>query len=234
MISLRLTAVAAAALLVAAGCATSPCDDSAEYLSSESPPRLMLPEGISPPQGSAAMNIPGGAPRGGGSRGDGRCIAEPPEYYADANQPNPDGLPPAPGAAAAPVTAAATAGSGSGVSLVSQEVAGFLEAWADAWSRREADDWLAFYAADYAPVGYDSPQAWRDAQRERFQIPAVTTVEQDSLEVETDDRGRTTARFVQRFGQPPEVRSVVKEMVLEPSPAGRGWQIIDERIVDIL
>ncbi|MEJ2514720.1 MAG: nuclear transport factor 2 family protein [Gammaproteobacteria bacterium] len=234
MIPIRLMAAAAAVLLVAAGCATRPCDDSAEYLSSESLPPLSLPDGVSEPQGSAAMRIPGGAPAGGGSRGDGRCLAEPPHYYADPNQSNPEGLPPSPAAAAAPVASEQASGSGAGVSLVTQEVAGFLDAWADAWSRRDADAWLAFYAQDYAPVGYDSPRDWRDAQRERFQVPAVTVVEDGSLEVDTDDRGRTTARFIQRFGQPPEVRSVVKEMVLEPSPAGRGWQIIDERILDIL
>ena len=84
------------------------------------------------------------------------------------------------------------------------------------------------------PAGYDTNQEWQEAQLPRFEIPAATTVEVETLEVETGDDGRTKARFVQTFGQPPEVRRVVKEMVLEPAPERGDWRIVDERIVDIL
>ena len=68
----------------------------------------------------------------------------------------------------------------------------------------------------------------------RFDAPARTAIESGTLEVSTEVDGTTRARFVQSFGQPPEVRRVVKEVVMVPDSSGFGLLIVDERIIDVL
>jgi hypothetical protein len=126
-----------------------------------------------------------------------------------------------------------SAGALAGASRVTIEVAEFLSDWADTWSRREADAWFEFYAADYSPAGYDGNADWRATQAERFSIPAVTVVVYETLSVETLPNGDVVAQFVQRFGEPPNTRSVEKAMRLTKG-GPKGWTIIGEQIVDVL
>jgi hypothetical protein len=223
-------------LVAMAGCTASTCRDDAVYLSSRAVDPLRMPEGIAPPPDDQSLEIPGGGAGGQGGAKDssGRCLGEPPRYYAEAGETD-AGLPPRPGSEV-PASAAAAAGAGplAGASRLTLDVAAFLEQWADAWNRRDADAWIEYYQTDFAPAGYGSHEDWVAAQRQRFEIPAVTEVDTDSLGVETEADGTVRARFVQRFGTPPDVRGVVKEMVLEPRPQGRGWRIASERIADIL
>lgn len=226
--------MAAGAALLASGCGTPPCLESTAYLNSSSSAPLRVPQGMGQPDRMMDMGIPGGAPVGGGMKsGDGACLAAPPSYFASADGPNPEGLPVRQGG----VSVAARPGGAVpviGTSLVSQDVAGFLTNWAATWTRRDAQAWFRYYADDYVPAGYNSHDEWQAAQLPRFEVPAATTVELETLEVVTGEDGRTKARFVQTFGQAPEIRRVVKEMVLVPSQDNRDWRIVDERIVDIL
>ena len=236
MIRSRLIAAAAAAAILLGGCGTPDCLDSTDYLDSSAPSPLRIPEGLARPDRTGDMTIPGGLPVGGGSRGDnGRCLASPPEYYAVAGAPNPEGLPlRAADAKATPAPSGPGAGPAVGGSLVTKRVATFLADWAETWSRRDADAWFAFYAPDYAPAGYDTNGAWRQAQYPRFDAPARTAIESGTLEVSTEVDGTTRARFVQSFGQPPDVRRVVKEVAMVPDSSGFGLLIVDERIIDVL
>lgn len=221
-------------LVAMAGCTASTCRDDAVYLSSRAVDPLRLPEGMAQPPAEQSLDIPGGGVdgQGGAKNSSGRCLDEPPRYYAEASESD-TGLPPRPGSEA-PASAAAGAGPLAGASRLTLDVAAFLEQWAEAWNRRDADAWVEYYQADFAPAGYGSHEDWVAAQRQRFEIPAVTEVDTDSLDVETEADGTVRARFVQRFGTPPDVRGVVKEMVLEPRPQGQGWRIAAERIADIL
>ena len=234
MTSSRLLLAVAATVLLASGCGTPDCLNSTAYLDSAPVAPLRIPDGMGRPDRAMDMGIPGGAPVGGGTKaGDGTCLAAPPAYFASADGPNPEGLPVRQGG----ISVAARPGGAVpvvGTSLVSQDVAGFLTNWADTWTRRDAQAWFGFYASDYVPAGYDTHEEWQQAQLPRFEIPAATTVEVGTLEVVTGEDGRTKARFVQTFGQAPEIRRVVKEMLLVPAPDRGDWRIVDERIVDIL
>jgi len=233
--STRLLLAAAAVALLASGCGTPDCLNSTAYLDSSATAPLRIPEGMAQPDRMLDMGIPGGAPAGGGTKGgDGTCLAAPPAYFASADGPNPEGLPVRQGGVSVAARPGQGAGPVIGTSLVSQDVSVFLTNWAATWTRRDAQAWFRFYADNYVPAGYDSHDEWEQAQLPRFEVPAATTVELETLEVVTGEDGRTKARFVQTFGQVPEIRRVVKEMVLVPSQDNRDWRIVDERIVDIL
>lgn len=212
-----------------AGCATRSACEPGPYLEARAAPPLHVPEGMDAPDRRAALRIP--EARTAARAADG-CVIEPPRFYAEPGEPNPEGLPVRPSAlAAAGGVPAATAGP----TRVTREITAFLNDWADAWSRRDADAWLQFYQPDYMPAGYASPAEWRADQRERFRQPATTGIDPNTVAVEPQPDGNARVRFTQRFGEAPAQRSVVKEMVLAPETRGSlRWQIIHESIAEVL
>ncbi|NHA14714.1 nuclear transport factor 2 family protein [Thioalkalivibrio sp. XN279] len=207
--------------LATAGCAMSSACGPAPYMDARARPSLAIPEGLDAPDRRAALRVPAAGEVGGRLANDpGNCIINPPPFYAESSSAR------AEGSAAAARAVAGPGGAATGV-------AGFVEQWAALWSGRDADGWLGLYASDYAPQGYGAPEEWRAEQRGRFQVPASTRVDLDTLEVEETADGIVRARFVQRFGQPPEERAVRKELVLLPLSNG-AWRIVDERILAIL
>jgi hypothetical protein len=195
--------------LASAGCTLRSACAPAPYMDARARPALVMPEGLDAPDRRAALRVPAAGEVSGRLANDPRnCIIEPPPFHID-------------GGSARPAAPAATG------------VAGFLETWAGSWNRRDADAWLGLYAADYMPQGYGAPEEWRVEQRDRFRVPASTRVDLDTLEIEETADGIVRARFVQRFGQPPEERAVRKELVLLPLSNG-AWRIVDERILAVL
>jgi hypothetical protein len=237
-----------AALVLLAGCSgTGQCRPHTDYMTSQPTAPLRAPSGLAvPEQDLTRVPVPAG-PRQPVTRTDsGRCLMEPPSFYAT----NPSRLDEDPAYAQTVVldteaftteveTLAGTpdgaggAGALVGASRVTLEIAEFLSAWAETWSRRDAEAWFAFYAPNYAPAGYDDNADWRTTQAERFTIPAVTIVVYETLEVEVQPGGEVRAQFVQRFGEAPNTRSVEKAMLLTPG-GPRGWTIIAEQITDVL
>lgn len=215
------------------GCATRSACIPAPYQEARAVAPLAIPEGLNAPDRSTAMRIP--EPRGAAvgriANDPDRCVIEPPIFYVEPGAPNPEGLPVRPSAlAAAGVPAAAP-----GVSRVVREITAFLNEWASAWSQRDADTWLLFYATDYAPSGYAGAEEWRADQRERFLLPATTRIDPNSVSVEPRPDGSAQVRFVQVFGAGAEERRVVKEMILVPRTRGATiWRIVDEQIVEVL
>lgn len=195
-------------------------------------PPLHIPEGMDALDQRNALRVPERSGASGKLAPESNpCIIDPPAYYAGAGEPNPDGLPVRPSS----VAATGIPASAPGVTRVAREITGFLNEWAGAWSARDAETWFRFYVPDYAPVGYAGADEWRAEQRERFQLPATTRVDADSVTVEPQPDGSTRVRFIQRFGEGPEQRGVVKEMVLMPRTGGTtAWRIVQERIADVL
>ena len=207
--------------LATTGCALRSACEPAAYMDARARPSLVIPEGLDSPDRRAALSVPAaGAVSGRLANDPDNCIIEPPPFRADDTTVGSAG-------AVASAAVAPTPGRPAG------GVAGFLTSWAGHWNGRDVDSWLGLYAADYAPQGYTGPEEWRAEQRGRFQVPASTRVDLDTLEVEETADGMVRARFVQRFGQPPEERAVRKELVLLPLSGG-SWRIIGELILALL
>lgn len=206
-----------------AGCATRSACRPSPYMDARSRAPLAIPAGLDAPEQRGALRVPGAGAVGGRLANDqGNCIIEPPSFHAAAGA-----------ASGAALPGRSAAGAGIALSGTEAEVASFIEGWADLWSRRDADGWLALYAPDYAAAGYADATAWRNDQRQRFEVPATTRVDLATLEVEPAADSMVRARFVQRFGMPPAERAVRKELVLFPYDGG-NWLIIDERVLDVL
>jgi len=218
--------------LALSGCATRSACDPGPYLEAGASPPLAVPPGLEAPPQRGALRLPDA--RGGGGRlasDSDNCIIEPPQFYAEPGEPNPDGLPLRPSS----VVVAGSSAPAPGATRVTREVTAFLNDWSGAWTQRDFDAWLLYYDDAYAPAGYNDAAAWRDDQRSRFEIPATTRIDAGSVSVEPLPDGNARVRFVQRFGAAPEERSVVKEMILVPRTGGSlAWSIVDERIVDVL
>ena len=239
--------VAAAATLVAGCTGTGRCSPHTDYMESTATAPLRAPSGLQVPDESGSnLPVPDGPRQSVVRLPDGRCLMEPPSFYAtspasldedrqyaqtieldtEAFTTEVDSLMGGTGQGGG-------AGALVGASRLTMEVADFLSAWAETWSRRDARSWFGFYAADYRPSGYDDNADWRATQTERFSIPAVTVVVYDTLEVEAQPDGRVRAQFVQRFGEEPNTRSVLKAMMLTKG-GPEGWTIVDEQILDVL
>lgn len=215
--------------LLLSGCALSSACGPAPYLDARSLAPLRIPDGLDAPDTRSALLVPEAS--GGRLANDpDNCIIEPPSFFIDAAAPNPAGLPVRPSSK----VAAAGGTPQPAASPLTREVTTFLNTWADAWSRRDASAWLGFYADEYAPVGYEDATSWREAQRSRFEVPASTRVDANSVDVEPMPDGSVRARFVQHFGEAPEQRSVAKELTLVPARTAARWVIVQERIVEVL
>lgn len=218
--------------LAASGCAVRSSCAPAPYLDAQANPPLVVPDDLDQPDQRAALRIPERRGAAGRLANDpDNCIIEPPPYYAEAGAPNPEGLPIRPSSAAAAPARPADPGT----TRLAREVTAFLNEWAAAWSRRDADTWFMYYGADYAPAGTAGPDAWREEQRQLFQVPATTRIDPNSVTVETLLEGNLLVKFVQHFGEDADQRSVIKELLLVPRTRGStAWRILDERIVEVL
>lgn len=218
--------------LAVSGCAVRSACVPAPYLEARANPPLVVPDDLDRPDQRAALRIPERRGAAGRLANDPEnCIIEPPAYYVDAGGPNPEGLPVRPSTVAATPPRPADPGA----TRLVREVTAFLNEWAAAWSARDADTWFMYYGTEYAPAGSAGPDAWREEQRQLFQVPAATRIDADSVAVDPLLDGNLLVRFVQHFGDGTEQRSVLKELLLVPRTRGStAWRILEERIVDVL
>ena len=204
------------------GCALRSACEPAPYMEARARAELVIPAGMDVPERRYALRVPAPGSVGGRIANDpADCIIEPPDFYGAAAASSGS-----PRSSAAPSAASPAAGP-------TEEVGLFLQEWVERWNRRDADGWLPLYAPDYAPSGYAGPEEWRADQQRRFEVPASTRIDFDTLAVDTTADGLVRARFVQRFGQPPEERGVRKELVLLQGRDG-AWLIVDEQIIEVL
>ncbi|MCB1942494.1 MAG: tetratricopeptide repeat protein [Candidatus Accumulibacter sp.] len=104
-----------------------------------------------------------------------------------------------------------------------------LQAWADAWSRKDVAAYLGHYAADFDTPRGMSRKAW-DAQRhQRIDKPGKLQVEIEDVRISFADHGdRATARFKQRYTSAALKSTVGKTLVLVKRKG--KWLIVQERV----
>jgi tetratricopeptide (TPR) repeat protein len=124
------------------------------------------------------------------------------------------------GGASATATAAAAATAGAPDST---EVARVVRAWAQAWSSKDADAYLSFYAPDFAPEDGASRQAWEAQRRERIARPRQIKVEVADLRVAPLPGGGVEVSFRQDY-RSDALRNESRK-VLEMAQVGGQWRI---------
>lgn len=213
------------ACLVTGGCGIlkpeGRCETHRDYPRAGTTPALEVPGDLDPPDTRDALPVPQGRREAVTRDETGRCLERPPRYFGGRE----------PGEEEA--VAAGETGPAAASTALEQEIASFIGDWAAAWSRRDAESWFTFYSGDFAPAGYEDHEDWRASQRERFEIEATTEVDPDTIKIETLKEDRLRVTFEQGFGTEPDVRAVIKQLELDAGGL-RGWEIVDEEIVDVL
>jgi tetratricopeptide (TPR) repeat protein len=114
------------------------------------------------------------------------------------------------------------------VSDDSEEVVRTLTAWAKAWSDKDVNAYLAFYASDFRPPGGATRAAWEKARRERISKPKSIHVAVANPKVSFTDATHAKASFKQSYHSD-SIRNHTGKTV-ELVKSGAKWLIQQEHV----
>jgi len=103
-----------------------------------------------------------------------------------------------------------------------------LEAWAQAWSKKNVKAYLAFYAKDFRTPGGVSRAAWERGRAMRINKPGQIQVGIEHLRITADGAGRAVARFRQHYRSASFKTSSNKVIILVKHEG--KWLIQQERV----
>lgn len=165
---------------------------------------------------------------------------------AQAKQPAPAAAPVAPAAASAPpaearppaetrpaaAAAAAPAPQASKpqAKAPAAEVLETVSAWARAWSAKDADAYLAFYAPSFQPPGGEARSQWEKTRRQRIAAPKSITVAVGSPKVTMQGEDRASVTFRQTYRS--DIVSATSTKTLVLVKANGRWMIEQERVAN--
>ncbi|HEV3011128.1 MAG TPA: tetratricopeptide repeat protein [Burkholderiales bacterium] len=136
--------------------------------------------------------------------------AKPPVVLAE--KPKPAAEKPAPAPAAADASA---------------EILKAVSGWAQAWSKKDADAYLTYYAKDFKTPGGEARASWEKTRRARITAPKSISVGHDSPKVTMDGADRATVSFQQNYKSDVLKSNSRKTLVLVK--ADGGWKILEEK-----
>jgi Flp pilus assembly protein TadD/ketosteroid isomerase-like protein len=110
----------------------------------------------------------------------------------------------------------------------SAEVLAAVNGWAQAWSKRDADGYLAAYAADFKVPGKESRAEWEKSRRTRIGAAKTIKVGVGSPKVTMSGSNGATVVFQQNYQSDTFKSSGRKTLVMAKSQEGR-WQIREEK-----
>lgn len=150
--------------------------------------------------------------------------AEKPKPAAGAQKPAPE----KPAAAAAPKEPAKSAPEKPApAATASAEVLKAVNGWAQAWSKKDADAYLAYYAKDFKTPGGESRAQWEKARRARIAAPKSISVSLASPKVTMNGADRASVSFRQNYRSDVLKANSRKTLVLVK--ADGGWKILEEK-----
>jgi tetratricopeptide (TPR) repeat protein len=107
------------------------------------------------------------------------------------------------------------------------EVLKTVNAWAEAWSKKDADGYLSYYARDFKVPGKDSRAEWEKTRRARIEAPKSISVSIASPKVTMNGAERATVSFRQNYRSDVLKSNSRKTLVLVKSDG--GWKILEEK-----
>jgi tetratricopeptide (TPR) repeat protein len=102
-----------------------------------------------------------------------------------------------------------------------------VNAWAQAWSNKDADAYLSYYAKDFKTPGNEPRAAWEKTRRSRVTAPKSISVTLASPKVNMDGADRATVRFRQNYKSDVLKSNSNKTLVMVRSEG--GWKILEEK-----
>ena len=108
------------------------------------------------------------------------------------------------------------------------EVLKAVNGWAEAWSKRDVDAYLGYYAKDFQTPAGESRAAWEKQRRERISAAKTINVGVGSPKVTVNGANQATVRFRQAYQSDKFKSTGSKTLVLVKGAEGR-WQIQQEK-----
>jgi tetratricopeptide (TPR) repeat protein len=109
----------------------------------------------------------------------------------------------------------------------SAEVLKALNGWAQAWSKKDADGYLSYYAKDFKTPAGEARDAWEKSRRTRITAPKSIAVGVESAKVTMNGADRATVTFRQNYRSDVLKSNSRKTLVMVRS--GGRWQILEEK-----
>ncbi|HUR40484.1 MAG TPA: tetratricopeptide repeat protein [Verrucomicrobiae bacterium] len=119
--------------------------------------------------------------------------------------------------------APATAETGPAISINQASIAEVVQGWAAAWSNKDVEKYLGYYAPNFAPEGGAARQAWEAQRRARIVKPKEIKVAVSELKVQPLAADRVQATFQQDYAS--DVLSNRSGKVLELVQVQGQWKI---------
>jgi tetratricopeptide (TPR) repeat protein len=107
------------------------------------------------------------------------------------------------------------------------EVLKTVNGWAAAWSKKDADAYLAHYAKDFKAPGGQSRADWEKTRRARITAPKSISVTLDSAKVTLSGADRASVSFRQNYRSDVLKSNSRKTLTLIRSEG--GWKILEEK-----
>jgi tetratricopeptide (TPR) repeat protein len=108
------------------------------------------------------------------------------------------------------------------------EVLKAVNGWAQAWSKRDADAYLSYYAKDFQPPNGESRASWEKTRRARIGGAKVITVNLSSPKVTLSSPTQAMVQFRQAYRSDSFKATGNKTLVMVRGGDGR-WQIQQEK-----
>jgi len=109
----------------------------------------------------------------------------------------------------------------------SAEVLKAVNAWAQAWSKKDADGYLSHYAKEFKTPGGEARDAWEKTRRARITAPKSISVGIEQPKVTMNGADRATVTFKQNYKS--DVLKSNNRKTLLMIRSGDGWQILEEK-----
>ncbi len=112
------------------------------------------------------------------------------------------------------------------VKSANAEVLGAVNTWAKAWSSKNVDAYLGFYAKDFKTPGGESRADWEKARRQRIGAPKSIAVTVDSPKVSIAE-GKASVTFRQGY-RSDVIKSTTATKTLVLAQSDGRWRILYE------
>lgn len=102
-----------------------------------------------------------------------------------------------------------------------------VNAWAQAWSAKDVNKYLAAYSDTFKPAKGESRKSWEQQRRERITRPSKISVELSNIKVTADDGNTAKVRFKQSYRADGKPIGTTKTLIMKK--VGDNW-LIDQEI----
>jgi tetratricopeptide (TPR) repeat protein len=109
------------------------------------------------------------------------------------------------------------------------QVLAAVKAWAEAWSRKDADAYLGFYAKDFRTPKGEARDEWEKARRQRLHAPKSISVTIEAARVNLKDDASASVTFRQDYKSDLLSSRGLKTLVMVKAEDGR-WLIQLEKV----